>query len=484
MKTRNMILVGILALLVFLTACEDFLYREPRLSQTKELTLSKYEGLEAGVIGAYALIYDTWWYGRDFVVFADMRGGNAKIGPISSGRYYTEYLWNNTPQATAWLWQDAYIVIARANNVLEVIEGGFEEPGVEQEDLDVLAGECKFLRALAHFDLARMFCQPITQGTGANQLGVPVVLRTENALPARNTLGEVYEQILKDLLDAEEDLPLTPARAGSDPKAWATKYTAQALLARVYLYMGNWQKAAEYASKVIDSGKFPLYTAAQYTTWDKDGVWGIDAAPEIIFEVYGAEGNAAHNNWDGMAYISNPTGYGDVAASKDVYDLFEDGDVRKGMFRNHPPDYVDALWSLKYPGKAPEGSIRIENIPVLRVSEMYLTRAEAIKNGASVSGVTALSDINEIRNHRNATPYVGDVTLEDIYKERRMELNFEGHEVYDLSRTGRSLTRVDFDGAVNRNIPFPDYRWALPIPQQEMDANENMVQNPGYAGTE
>ena len=480
MKTRNMILVGTLALLVFLTACEDFLYREPRLSQTTELTLSTFDGLESGVIAAYGPLYDTWWYGRDFVVFADLKGGNAKIGPISSGRYYTEYLWNNTPAATAWLWQDAYITIARANNVLEVIEEGFEEPGVEQEDLDVLAAEAKFLRGLAYFDLARFFCQPIAQGGGASQLGVPVLLRTEIGLPARNTLGEVYDQVVQDLLDAEADLPLASNRGGTDAKAWATKYAAQALLARVYLYMERWQDAADYATKVISSGEFPLYTAEDYTTWDNDGVWGTDAASEIIFEVYGAEGNSSHNNWDGLAYISNPNGYGDIAASRDLYDLYEDDDVRKALFRNHPPDFVDALWFLKYPGKASvDGSIRVENIPVLRISEMYLIRAEAILNGASVTGATAVGDVNMIRNNRGATA-LGSISLTDLYKERRMELCFEGHELFDLSRTGRSLTRTDYDGAVNKDIPFPDYRWALPIPQQELDANENMEQNPGY----
>ena len=480
MKTRNIILVGTLALLVLLTACEDYLYREPRLSQTTELTLSTYDGLEAGVIGAYGVLYDTWWYGRDFVVYADLKGGNAKISPITSGRYVTPYLWNNTPEATAWLWEDAYIAIARANNVLEVIEGDFSEPGVEQEDLNALAGEAKFLRALSYFDLARFFCQPIAQGGGASQLGVPVVLKTEIAEPARNTLGEVYDQIVQDLLDAEADLPIDNTHGGADSKAWANKYAAQALLARVYLYMERWQDAADYATKVISSGEFQVYTAEEYTTWDNGGVWGTDAASEIIFEVFGAEGNSSHNNWDGLAYISNPNGYGDIGASRDIYDLYEDTDVRKALFRNYPPDFVDGLWFLKYPGKATaDGSIRVEDIPVLRVSEMYLIRAEAILNGASVAGTTAAGDVNMIRNNRGATA-LGSVSLADVYNERRLELCFEGHELFDLSRTGRSLTRTDYDGAVNKDIPFPDYRWALPIPQQELDANENMEQNPGY----
>ena len=153
-------------------------------------------------------------------------------------------------------------------------------------------------------------------------------------------------------------------------------------------------------------------------------------------------------------------------------------DVRHDLFintANWPNDY----WSLKYPGKAPDGNLREDNIPVLRLSEMYLIRAEAILNGASISGATAIGDVNMIRSNRGATA-LGDVTLTVLYQERRRELCYEGHELFDLARTQRGLVRVDYDGAVNQNIPFPDYRWAMPIPQFEIDANENMEQNPGY----
>jgi starch-binding outer membrane protein, SusD/RagB family len=481
MNKRISIIVGIVALLVFFTACEDFLYQEPRLSQTNELTLSTFEGLQSATLGAYTPLYSSNWYGRDFPVTADLKGGNSKKGPISSGRFFTEYLWNNTPQASNGLWTTAYNLIARVNNVINVIEDGFEEPGIAQADLDELVAECKFLRGLAYFDLARLFCQPIAQGAGASQLGVPVVLVTELGQPARNTLGEVYAQIESDLLAAEADLPTVSPNGGTDAKGWATKYAAQALLARYYLYTEDWQSAADYATAVISSAQFPVYTAAQYTTWDQGGVWGTDGAPEIIFEIYGSEGNSSHSNWDVISYIMSPEGYGDICASHDVYDLYEDTDVRKGMFRNYEPNYVNDLWSLKYPGKAPDGNLREDNIPVLRISEMYLIRAEAILHGASVSGATAHGDLNTIRGNRGASLLdAGTTTLNSVYQERRMELCFEGHELFDLARTGRNLVRVDYSGAVNQNIDFPDYRWAMPIPQAELDANENMEQNPGY----
>jgi hypothetical protein len=349
---------------------------------------------------------------------------------------------------------------------------------VEQEQLDLLLGECKFLRALGHFDLVRLYCQPYNQGAGRDQLGIPVMLESEIGMPSRDDLGTVYDQVVADLLDAEEYLPYVSTNEGADPAGWATKYAAQALLARVYLYMGEWQKAADYATMVINNFPGRLYTPEEFTTWDEGGVWGVDDAVEVIFEVYGDEGNSTHGNWDVISYILSPEGYGDVGASLDLYNQYEDTDVRKGLFTNSA-DYPNDYWSLKYPGKAPSGNLREDNIVVLRLSEMYLIRAEGLLNGATVAGATAEDDLNAIRTQRNATP-VSSPALADVYTERMLELCFEGHQVFDLARTGRGLQRVDFSGAVNQNIPFPDYRWAMPIPQAEIDANDNMVQNPEY----
>ncbi len=476
MKTKNIIILGLLAILLGFTSCEDFLYQEPRLSQTTELTLSTYDGLQKAVLGAYTPLYATNWYGRNFEVTADLKGGNSKISPLNSGRFRNEYLWINTPTATQYLWTTAYSLIARVNNVINVIEDGFEEAGVEQADLDRLNAECKFLRGLAYFDLARMYCQPYSAG-GASDLGVPVVLVTELGQPARDDLGTVYNQIIEDLKAAEAGLPEASPNGGTDPTGWATKYAAQALLARVYLYMEDWQNAEDYATEVIDNFPGRLYTAEEYTTWDKGGVWGTDAGAEVIFEIYGSEGNSSHGNWDVISYIMSPDGYGDVGASKDVIDLYEDTDVRKALFTN-TSDYPNDYWSLKYPGKAPDGNLREDNIIVLRLAEMYLIRAEAkIHLGGSGDGD---DDLNAIRSHRGATDLSG-ATLGDVMQERRRELCYEGHQLFDLARTQSDLERTDFDGAVNQNIPFPDYRWAMPIPQEEVDANENMVQNPGYS---
>ena len=356
MNRKTYILVGLaVVLMLSATSCEDFLYKQPRLAQTTELTLSTYEGLQAATLGVYSPLYSASWYGRNFPVTADLKGGNAKISPLNSGRFRTDYLWNNTPDDSHALWTIAYQAISRANNVINVIEDGFEEVGVDQSDLDQLLGECKFIRALAYFDLARLFCQPYS--AGASQLGVPVVLVTENGKPARESLGVTYDQVEADLLDAAAKLSSESPNPGTDPVGWATSYAAEALLARLNLYMENWQTAADYATSVITTFPGSMYTATDYTTWDQGGVWGTDAGTEIIFEVFGSEGNSTHSNWNVISYIMSPDGYGDVGASDDVRNLMEAVDVRLGLFvntANWPNDY----WSLKYPGKAPDGNLR------------------------------------------------------------------------------------------------------------------------------
>lgn len=478
MKVNYKYILGVLVLALGLSACDNFLTEEPILQQTNEFTLSNYKGLNQATLGAYTPFFNTPWYGRNYVVAADIRGGNAKLSPKSSGRFRTDYQWGYSPGTAPGVWTTAYDAIARANNVINTINGEFSEVGVTKQDLDNLKAECLFIRAMGHFDLVRLYAQPYSYDNAS--LGVPVVLITEIGLPERNTVEEVYAQVLTDLKEAENIIADDYVReSGNDERGFITKAAIQALLARVYLYKEDWQNAADYATKLINNDDFQLYTATEYTTYDNGGVFGLEAAKipgEVIFQIYGSEGNSGHGNWDVIAYILSPDGYGDVGASQDLLDLFEEGDVRGNLFRTHP-DFGDALWSLKYPGKS--GNLRIENIPVLRLSEMYLIRAEAISKGAVISGILPVDDYNAIRTNRGLEK-VTAVTVQDIYDERRRELCFEGHQLFDLGRTQRGLERNDYSGTVNQDVPFPNYKWAAPIPLSETDANENIIQNPEY----
>jgi hypothetical protein len=488
MKTKHIYKLLIMIIMAtFLVACsEDFLNQVPRLSQSNELSLSTYEGLQNATIGAYSSLSSPNWYGCSFVIIADLKGGNAKRGPINSGRFENEYLWNNSPSFTSGLWSDAYFTIACANNIINAIDGDFTQTGITQEQIDQLKGECLFLRALAHWDLVRIYSQPYAGGTG--NMGVPVILKTENGYPSRNTVGEVYQRIVTDLTDAVSLLSEDNPRGGD--AAWAGSWAAKAVLAKVNLYMGQWQSAADLATDVITNSGTALFSAAQYTTWDNGGYWGSGGAgSEILFQVDGSQGNSArggNNLWEVISYLVNPDGYGDVATSQDLLDLYEAGDVRADLFRS-PAAHPTTSWTLKYPSRL-GGTPPVEfNTPVIRLAEMYLIRAEALLHGATVAGKTALGDLNEIRTHRGLAASAVTPTLDDIYKERRRELCFEGNELFDLARTRRSLVRVDYNGSMRKDVPFvvngtaiENYLWAMPIPQSECDANVNMEQNPEY----
>ena len=464
-----------LAALTLVTAsCQDFLIEEPKLSQSNELTLSKFEGLDNSTAGAYLYFQSASWYGCQYILNGELMAGNA-TNPKSlpgSGRYRTAEPWSFTESSTWSTWAYAYYTINAVNNVLTNLEGKVGS-GVKQSDIDNLEAECLFLRAFCHFQLVNIYSQPYLKGANKGEMGVPVMLKSEIGSPARNTVGEVYDQVVKDLLRAESLMSDNYQRASvTDPLATVTKPAIQALLSRVYLYMGEWQKCADYATKVINSGKFKMAAKADYA-----GIWSksiADKGGEIIFEIYSSKKNDSwdESGWTMLPYITSIEGSADVCATNDLYDLYEDADVRKSLFQDNEADH----FLIKYPGKPGSVDPKENNIPVLRLAEMYLNRAEAIYNGAAIANVSAQSDLDVITNARGASQV--SPGTETIFTERRRELAFEGHIYFDYKRLGKNITRNDFRATQNKDVAFPGKIWAMPVPKAECDANPNMVQNP------
>lgn len=473
MKNIFKLITVFTALLLAFASCEDYLEREPRLKNTEQIVLNDLQGINQAVKGAYARLYSLNYYGADFYIMSDIRAGNAKSSPKNTGRYQEDYNWLQDPSNTSNILTSAYYIVTSANKVLERIENYELGPDESQEALDNLKAEALFLRALAHHDLVRTYGQPYH--SNPDGLGIPIKTETGLTKPARNTVSEVYAQIESDLTTAIplfSDGFISEYRSESiDPEAYADKYAAQALLARVYLYMQNYSGAANYATEVINNSDAQLYTQDNYTE-----VWGENGASEVLLEVFGNSQQSYAPYWEEIGYLYDGNeSYGDVCASNGLYNMFDDDDVRGDLFYStdeHPNYY----WPSKYPGKG--GDTRQNNIPVLRLSEMYLIRAEARLNGAE--GDPA-ADVNAIRSKRGVVT-LSSVDMDDIFKERRLELCFEGHIFYDYKRLGRSLDRVDEDNRIvgEEDVSFPSYLWAYPIPLSEMDANENMVQNDGY----
>lgn len=470
------IILGVAALALTMTSCTDFLQEEPKLSQSNELTLSTYQGLNNSVAGAYCYLQSYAWYGAYHVLNGELMAGNA-TNPVSiagSGRHRTQEAWSWTESSTWSNWTYAYITIAAANNVINNLEGKTSSE-VSQQDINNIKAEALFLRAMCHFELVNIYAQPYLGGANAKAMGVPVILESKIGQPARNTVGEVYTQVVNDLTEAEALMGDKYQRADvTDVYATVTKEAIQALLSRVYLYMGEWQKCADYATAVINSGKFSLYEPAKYKE-----MWTLNTAAkggEIIFEMFASKKNDTWDGsgWEHLPYVTSPSGSGDVCATNELYDLYEVGDVRKEMFVANENDW----FPTKYAGKVGSVDPKEANTPILRLAEMYLNRAEALANGAKIDGASAITDLNTITTKRGAS-YVG-ATTENIFVERRKELAFEGHIFFDYKRLGKSITRTDYrsTNTTYQNIEFPGNIWAMPIPKSEIEANPNMEQNP------
>ena len=463
------------------TSCSDFLTEEPKQKQSNELTFATFDGVNKAAAAMYGMFQSDAWYDGEFTLMSELRCGNAK-NPTSvpgSGRYRTDTQWIYSDRSTSPLWSYAYYTIARANNVINNLD---DKVGVDatQQQVNNVKAEALFIRALCYFDLVITYCQPYNyNATEDDKMGVPLVLVTENGKPARDSKENVYNQIVADLLQAESIMADDYVRSGvTDKAATPTKPAIQALLSRVYLYMNKWQEAANYATKVINNKKYELAPADAYAAMFSAAT--APAGGEIIFEVYGSDKNEYWDNsgWAHLPYMTTTDdegSHGDVCATKDLYDLYSEGDVRKSMYKQHGNDY----FPTKYSGKPKDSDPKYTNVPILRLSEMYLNRAEAIINGASVQGVTAESDLRKIATVRGASQTAA-ATKQGVFDERRRELAFEGHITADYARCNKSMTRKDFDDSKNKDVTFPSYMWALPIPNRERTANPNVAQNPGY----
>ena len=281
MKKINLNILVIVILLFAACDSEEYLNKVQPTDSSQEDALSTEEGIKAAVIGAYTPLQENGYHFYYLTLASEVSGGNLKRAEFAATSRFTDaYNWNYSKTNTFWgVWRRAYQIVNRTNNVLNAIDNA----DISTEAYNQSKGEALFLRGLAYFDLIKVFAQPYTLNDasvaeGANgkggHLGVPITLTSEIGEPARNTVSEVYDRILEDLTTAEsimsDDIVYTVA---------GSKYAVQALLARVYLFMGNNAKAAEYASKVI-AGPFSLLSAGEYVD-----SWGYDETSETIFSV-------------------------------------------------------------------------------------------------------------------------------------------------------------------------------------------------------
>jgi len=452
------------------SACTD-LALEPTASVSNDVYFETVTDFEAAIVGAYDILSSAGYYGRSIHLMSDIMGEDVKQN--SSANRYQEFADFEGQVVTGHdyetdLWENAYIAINRANMVLSK-GANFEPPAALAGDFNQILGEAYALRGLVHFDLVKMYAQHYTFTADASHPGVPIVLEMDiNALPARNTVAEVYAQAISDL-----NMGISMMTDTRDGAYMMSKEAAQAILSRIYLYMEDWSNAAAMADAVIGSGKYSLLSGTALVD-----IYVSGNTSEAIFEIPMSSDDSRGSDHLGGMY--RDSGYGDYLPAKDLLDLVDDADVRWGWFD------VDAALSGNYAShrvdKWPTDT-NWDNIPVIRLAEVYLNRAEA--RARLNQDANAQADLNLIR--QRSLPSAPDVTatgqalLDEIALERRIELGYEGHSIHDLMRHKQGFTRDDCTGDVC-SVTYPCQFCILPIPQPETDVNENIAQNAGYAG--
>jgi hypothetical protein len=491
-KLRYIVSLVIIAPLFVAVSCSEFLEEYPSNSQTPD-NITTLADAQIVMNGAYELIQDNNYYAANMITDHDCRSDDMQTAEW--GRIDDEYLYRYKADTDfdAGTWAQPFELIRHVNTILSFIDE-IELTGENDEVIkDDIKGQSLAIRALAHFDLCRMFGRQYSHDNGAS-LGVPIVDRVLDPfekLP-RNTVADVYDQVIEDL-NAAIPLLTTEKRLGKI-NAWAAK----TLLARVYLYMEDNENAYNTAKDIIDNGPYTLMTRDAYV----DSWSNANGSSESIFSIINTA--ADNTGLEGVNNLSDPEGYGQFIATQDLIDLMRTdlNDIRNEiLYIDQTSDPADpTTWGrvLKYPGngntkdiivahqetKAPlVAAAYVGNVSVLRLSEVYLIAAEAaIKEDDEVNAEKYLNDIVE-RANPSATVAPNDVTLDRILTERRKELVAEGHRFFDLVRNKRNIVRSNSTRIFDNNTPllieWDDYRIIFPIPQNELNINP-MIQNDGY----
>lgn len=448
-------------------SCSDFLETYPADSLVSDQSIETEEDVQTALRGAYSGLLSASYYGNDFVVQGDVQGDD--VQPISLG-VRTENLYrftarqNNAPEG---LWQIPYRVINRVNVILDAIETKGFEMTAELKDAK---GQALALRALCHFNLLITYGYPYLKDQGAS-LGVSLVdeVLPATALPERSSVADGYAMVIKDL----EDALAVIGTAKHD--GYFNKWAVEALLARVNLYKGDWANAFKYADDVIQKSPYSLIPNAQYVD-----AWEQEYTSESIFDLYISSLSAG--NRELLGYVAHPKGYAAVIATKDFVDLLNEDpdDVRLGLLQTDSENQKRFI--NKYPGR--NGSVAVNNMRILRLSDIYLIGAEAALKKPQPDQTKADDYLYAIMERANPAATKVTATEELVLKERRKELVMEGHRFFDAMRLGKKIIRSGGYHFLNNvdliNPDWNDFRCVKPIPQAEMDANHNIEQNPKY----
>ena len=456
-------------------SCEDRLSLQDPTQVTKDEALEG-EGIEGVATSMYSALQSSAYYGARMMIVGDVLSDNVRAN-FRSNRYASEY--DNVPGAHVAIYGVCYGVLSAANNLL----GNIAETDISDERKRQLEGEGKFVRALVLHDLVRTYGYEPTQIVDGWDAGVvvrtePVEVPEEADLRARQTVVEVYNQIESDLLDAISLLN------NDNPNYLASRGGAEALLSRVYLYLERYEDVITQATNAMDSGMGSLVQAEAYAE-----AFHGQFNPEALFElIFDNQETISVNNALSAVTTTLPAAWSDLVYTDDLLNIYDqENDVRyidmtfeaRGFTYNNKYS-GSADGNNQFDGNTPVRFVTwVDNMPIIRYSEVLLNRAEAYAETGRED--LARADVNRLRENRGleASPInsTGSTLISDILIERRKELAFEGHRWFDLKRRGMNIPKPQGN---TPTIEYTDFRILANLPNGDVDINPNLLQNPGY----
>jgi starch-binding outer membrane protein, SusD/RagB family len=362
------------------------------------------------------------------------------------------------------IWVQLYAYIYKANAAVEGLQAS---TGVTADFKSQLTGEAKFIRAFCYFYLVNLFGD------------VPLITSTDyriNKTASRTSSEEVYQQIINDLKDAQNLLSedyLDATHTLTFERVRPNKFVATALLARVYLYRGDWVNSESESSTVIATPQFALNDLNDvFLMNSQEAIWQLPpVAPEV-------------NTFDGYYFTNNgaPNFKTPVSLSESFVQSFEPGDNRIDNWITTVVTTDNDTFYYPFKYKVIEKNQPIsEYLMIFRLAEQYLIRAEARAQQDNVSG--AQEDLDVIRWRAGLAPTAAHTKAElvlAIENERHAELFTEwGHRWLDLKRRDR-LNDVMSQVAVEKGVEWNTNKQLFPISISDIQANPNLTQNPGY----
>lgn len=438
--------------------------------------------------GAYDAFKSPTYYNGDTgssIILGDVLADNLILNTQGRQTNKAAYEWSYTPQsgAVTSLYSSAYYVISRANIVLDNLN---KVPYTNY--MKNVEAEAKAIRAIAHFDLARAYAKIPTQSADASSsLGVAYVTTFDpNIKLSRDASVTVtYDKIIADLQEALSKINTDNGTIGR-----LNKTSVLGFLSRVYLYKGDYDKAIQYGEQCISASPSVGANANFVNIWR-------DASDDgELFSILNA--NVSNDNVNvGVAYNQNSSGIrSEYNVNYDLFTKYGSSDVRTSAyvltanFGSTPYNNV-----IKYRSRTGSTVGQVVDVKFLRSAEVYLNVAEAYMKSATPNPVRAIQLLNILRAQRYSSYIPGAETgtnlLNAIYNERRLELAFENDRFWTIKRLGQSVVRSDFGSAANggggdaptgalKTLPANSFRFVLPIPQDAINLNPNLVQNPGY----